>query len=380
MKFFVYRNCFTGDISGGDMHTGGVAAWIHEQHPEQPLTLVHADNDNQVQAYQEVADLQQATYRGTTVKLPAVMYPLRAYGASRMKRLPFDPQANVLIAGSHFLPDVMPVVEQGKRAPGAIRAVYIHHIVQDMPRPHSLNTWLANRQEQHCFGLIRKYFDVVITVNQDVVEGLRQRGFTQPILCSSNFVSKHNITPIAYDKKDITLVFCGRFVGQKGIDDFVATCQILQSTHPNFKAVMIGVGPELDRIRRAVSDYKLNIELVGRVSDDQKFNLMARSKLFVFPSVEEGWGIAIAEALSVGTPVVAYDLPVYKLPFGDAVAAVPLGEGGLLTEKVNSLLNQYNQAPASYQRQQQSIVERASNFTRDKVAQDEYNFILNRGN
>jgi hypothetical protein len=44
---FVYRNCFTGDISGGDMHTGGVSDWIDTHHPEHPLYLVHAKNDGQ---------------------------------------------------------------------------------------------------------------------------------------------------------------------------------------------------------------------------------------------------------------------------------------------------------------------------------------------
>lgn len=375
MSIFVYRNCFTGDISGGDMHTGGVCTWIHEKHPENPLYLVHADNDGQDAAYDDTAILNQITYPGPPLGHPAVMY-LRRAGRALKAQLPLDKDANLLIAGSHFLPDVLPVVGQGKRAPGVRRAVYIHHIVQDMPRPKNLNTILANFQEQRCFALIRKHFDCIITVNQDVVDGLRRRGFTQPILCSSNFVNVHNEQPVPYKDKDITLAFCGRLVGQKGIDDFIAVCRTLQAAIPDFKAVMIGAGPEKARLQKIIESDGLHVELVGRVDDVQKFSLVARSKLFVFPSVEEGWGIVIAEALSVGTPVVAYDLPVYAEPFGDAMHTVPLGNTQALTEQVSELLAQYQQDPQAYASEQQLTTARAASFSRDTVAAKEYDFMM----
>ena len=374
MNIFVYRNCFTGDISGGDMHTGGVCTWIHEHKPGDQLYLVHADNDGQEAAYSDTAVLHQITYPGPKISHPALMYIRRAKRASSAA-LPFDKDKNLLIAGSHFLPDVLPVVEQGKHAPGVKRAVYIHHIVQDMPRPKSLNTFLANVQEQRCFELIKKHFDYIITVNQDVVDGLRRRGFTQPILCSSNFVNTHDQQLTAYVNKDITMAFCGRLVTQKGIRDFITTAQALQADMPGFKAVMIGAGPEKPWLEETIKQHALNIELVGRVDDATKFSLLSRSKLFVFPSVEEGWGIAIAEALSVGTSVVAYELPVYREPFGDTMHTVPLRHNEALTDEVRRLLHQYEANPDTYEYEQQQLTARADTFSQAKVAAQEYDFL-----
>jgi glycosyltransferase involved in cell wall biosynthesis len=378
MNIFAYRNCFTGDVSGGDMHTGGVCTWIHEQHPENPLYLVHADNDGQEKAYDDTAILNQITYPGPPIGHPAVMY-LRRAGAASKHQLPFDKDSNLLIAGSHFLPDVLPVVKQGARAPGAKRAVYIHHIVQDMPRPKNLNTLMATMQENYCFGLIKKHFDYIITVNQDVVEGLRKRGFTQPILCSSNFVNAHAEQPRPYGGKDITMAFCGRLVRQKGIHDFIATAQALQAEMSDFHAVMIGAGPEKAWLEQTIADAKLHIDVVGRVSDETKFNLLSRAKLFVFPSIEEGWGIAIAEALSVGTPVVGYDLPVYGQPFGSVMHVVPTSNAEALTDRVGSLLAQYTNDPASYAAEQQRLTTRAASFSQQAVAQQEYTFMSTPG-
>jgi glycosyltransferase involved in cell wall biosynthesis len=62
--------------------------------------------------------------------------------------------------------------------------------------------------------------------------------------------------------------------------------------------------------------------------------------VFVSPSVEEGWGIAVGEALIAGVPSVVYELPAYS-HFGDLPLLAPLGdiEGfvdtvvGLLTDR-----------------------------------------------
>src|SRR5882672_6668309 len=138
-SFFVYRNCFTGDVSGGDMHTGGFCAWVQTRRPETPIALVHAADDGQEQAYPETVGLQQLTYADSGAQTPVgLMYLRRAQRGSRVP-LPADDNT-VFVAGSHFLPDVLPVYRNGR---GGTRAVYIHHILQDMPRPRSLNTLLA---------------------------------------------------------------------------------------------------------------------------------------------------------------------------------------------------------------------------------------------
>jgi glycosyltransferase involved in cell wall biosynthesis len=372
---FVYRNCFTGDISGGDMHTGGVSHWISINHPEHPLFLVHAENDGQNGAYREMTELEDITYPDTSFSHPALMFLGRAGRGGRVS-LPLHATSNIFIAGSHFLPDVWPVLKQGRYAPGALRGVYIHHIVQEMPRARSLNTALANAQERFCFSLIKNEFDIILTDTQDVIDGLRRRGFKQPILLSSNFVNSHSTRPVAYSKKDITLLFCGRLVPQKGIDDFLAVCEAVQAKIPGSKAVMIGAGPEEQRLRSIIASKKLQVELTGFVTETRKFELLSKAKLLVMPSIEEGWGIAIAESMSVGTPIVAYDLPAYEAPFGSQIHTVPLKNREQLTKEVLARLAQYERSPQSYTDEQQSLIQHASSFQQDTVAANEYTFVM----
>jgi len=51
---------------------------------------------------------------------------------------------------------------------------------------------------------------------------------------------------------------------------------------------------------------KENIEFLGEVSDNEKYQLMAEAKAFIFASEDEDFGITPVEAQMLGTPVVAY--------------------------------------------------------------------------
>lgn len=58
----------------------------------------------------------------------------------------------------------------------------------------------------------------------------------------------------------------------------------------------------------AVSPYKNDIEYFGKVSIEQKIELMQKSHIIGVTSVKEGWGLIVTEANSQGTPAVVYDI------------------------------------------------------------------------
>lgn len=71
---------------------------------------------------------------------------------------------------------------------------------------------------------------------------------------------------------------------------------------PNKKLVVIGDGPEFDRVARCASS---NVEILGYQSDTVLVDYMQRAKAFVF-AAEEDFGIAPVEAQACGTPVIAF--------------------------------------------------------------------------
>lgn len=74
-----------------------------------------------------------------------------------------------------------------------------------------------------------------------------------------------------------------------------------------------------------------DFKVLGTVADSVLIRLYHSADAFVFPSVKEGWGLVVLEAMAAGLPVVTSDIPVFRefLGPGDAVL-VPGGDGKAL--------------------------------------------------
>lgn len=93
--------------------------------------------------------------------------------------------------------------------------------------------------------------------------------------------------------------------------------------------------PYRDRCLRRVDQLGLGdgLSVVGTVADDELPCWYRTADAFVFPSVNEGWGLVVLEAMAAGLPVVVSDLPVFAeyLDDGDALM-VPTGDADALAE------------------------------------------------
>jgi glycosyltransferase involved in cell wall biosynthesis len=63
---------------------------------------------------------------------------------------------------------------------------------------------------------------------------------------------------------------------------------------------------------RDTATYKGRVHWMQKCSDSEMQVLISRARALLFPSFVEGFGMPMVEALTVGTPVIASDLPVYK--------------------------------------------------------------------
>jgi glycosyltransferase involved in cell wall biosynthesis len=68
------------------------------------------------------------------------------------------------------------------------------------------------------------------------------------------------------------------------------------------------------------------VRALGHVSDPDLAVLLSRAAVFVFPSLAEGFGLPVIEAMSFGVPVVHSDAPAVSEVAGEAGLEVPLAE------------------------------------------------------
>jgi glycosyltransferase involved in cell wall biosynthesis len=106
------------------------------------------------------------------------------------------------------------------------------------------------------------------------------------------------------------LAFTGRLVPHKGVDVIL---EALAELPTDVVLVVIGSGPRLrglvGQARRL--DLEDRVRFCPSVSDEDLPRYLALGDVFVFPSQNrlEGFGLAVAEAMACGLPVVTADMP-----------------------------------------------------------------------
>src|SRR5262249_7928780 len=81
------------------------------------------------------------------------------------------------------------------------------------------------------------------------------------------------------------------------------------------------------------------VVLLGTLDDGDIPLWYHAADAFAFPSVNEGFGLAVLEALAAGTPTVVADLPVFReyLEYGRDVLVVAAGDDEALTDQLQLL-------------------------------------------
>jgi len=126
------------------------------------------------------------------------------------------------------------------------------------------------------------------------------------------------------------LTSVSRLVPRKGMDVLIAAANRLAPSYPDLVVAIAGDGRELGHLRRLAAQSPVRVEVLGRVSQEDRAALLGAADVFVMACrnrwlglEQEGFGIVFLEAAAAGVPQVAGDS-------GGASEAVLHGETGLV--------------------------------------------------
>lgn len=107
------------------------------------------------------------------------------------------------------------------------------------------------------------------------------------------------------------VLFLGRLSAKKGIDLLIRAFRDVHERYPNCRLVIAGpdeegLGSGLSRLARSCGVASA-VEFLGEVRGQDKWSLLQAADIFVLPSATENFGVAAAEALACGVPVVISD-------------------------------------------------------------------------
>lgn len=196
-----------------------------------------------------------------------------------------------------------------------------------------LGAWITHWILQGC--------DALITISQALMKATTQLGIPAEaikVIPEPIDVERFNIS----SKLRMPLIlYVGSLIERKGVIYLIEALSRLASIHPSLQLVVIGKGPERERLENVVADSALTkrVAFIGSQPSDTVRKWMQRAKIFVLPSIEEGLGVVLIEALACGTPIVASDvggIPDVVTP--DVGLLVPPASSELLAKAIDQLL------------------------------------------
>ena len=128
---------------------------------------------------------------------------------------------------------------------------------------------------------------------------------------------------------------------RKDLPGLVAAFDLVADEDPDTYLVIAGPdGWGADALTSAIAAARFSgrIKRIGWVTDDDKAALLRAAAVLAYPSRYEGFGIPPLEAMGVGTPVVATDVPAVREVCGNAALLVAPGDPDALAEALHHAL------------------------------------------
>lgn len=149
----------------------------------------------------------------------------------------------------------------------------------------------------------RKYLTEVLGADHSKV-------FRRPyqVPCASALLAGNTdaAKPLALQLQRPVFLFIGQLIPRKGLDFLLDACALLnQQGRSSFTVLIAGDGPKRKDLEEKITSRNLSheVRLIGWIDYAQLGNYMKLADVFVFPTLEDIWGMVILEAMVFGKPI-----------------------------------------------------------------------------
>jgi glycosyltransferase involved in cell wall biosynthesis len=155
---------------------------------------------------------------------------------------------------------------------------------------------------------LSSYVSLVITVSESTKRKLVRSGIpSEKIRIVYGGVDLKDYQKAkSFDTKEYIL-YVGRLVPEKRVEDLLEAFKLLLKQINNIILVIVGSGAWIENLKTHAEYLEIHDKVcfTGFVSKNEKIKLIKESKFLVLPSLMEGLGLVLLEAMACGKPVIA---------------------------------------------------------------------------
>jgi glycosyltransferase involved in cell wall biosynthesis len=257
-----------------------------------------------------------------------------------------------LVFVNQFVPHLILPFIRGKKRIAIIHDVYKKEGLKFWIKQYGffagVSGWMVEKLQ---LFFDKRYADFIVTVSESskkkIGDVIGSKVFEKLLVCPSIVYKRDDLKDV---QKEKIILFVGRFVDYKHPEQGLLVLKKVQEFDSEYKAIFVATRVSkktMQLFKKVKKEQSVDDESVIIKSDcgnEEVAELMAKAKILVHSSYIEGQGIVILEALSLGTPIVAYNLEAYKgmLLNGQNCELTQKGEVSRLSEGAVKILKNYD--------------------------------------
>ena len=158
----------------------------------------------------------------------------------------------------------------------------------------------------------QKRAGAILVCNSDSVRMIPAKWSHKVHLFPVSGVSSKDLSlpkPSVVDNRELRIITAGTLIRVKGFGLAIKAFKLFADKHPDSRLTIVGDGPEEPRLRHLIRNLQLTdrVELLGAIPRSDLLCRMAASDVLLFPSLRDGGGTVVIEAMSAAKPVVCLD-------------------------------------------------------------------------
>lgn len=216
--------------------------------------------------------------------------------------------------------------------------------------------------------------DAVVTVSETTKRLMLEHHLTRrPITVVRNaadLAGADGAAPPGLPERARSLVYMGSFMPYKNVETIVKAMRRL----PEYELHLMSQVSRADRSRLSAIAPEARIVFHNGSSDAEYRGELQRATALVSASRDEGFGIPLVEAMSLGTPVAVSDIPIFREIGADAAAFFEPDSVDQLVSAIRSL-----EAPGEWQRRSTEALRQARLFSWERSADTLLELLLGLG-
>jgi glycosyltransferase involved in cell wall biosynthesis len=151
-----------------------------------------------------------------------------------------------------------------------------------------------------------KRSNYIITLSNSLAEKTLRIGLGEkkPVIIPNGvFLDEFKVGNSSREKK---ILFAGSLIPRKGVEFLISAFPAVLEQFPESTLVIVGEGAQETSLKEKTKSLGISnqVYFMGRIPPEEVAVLMRSASIFVLPSIEEGLGVVLLEALASGTPCI----------------------------------------------------------------------------